>query len=781
MMHEAQPEPGAAALRDRLSKLSEASLRINESLDLDTVLLQVVDGARALTGSRDGVITTLDESGRPLDFVTSGLTEEERRGLEGFLPEGLLVYQYLSALEKPLRVRDYPTHIGSLGLPEFCSVPIGPFLVAPVRHMGKNVGTIALAKEDADREFTPEDEETLVMFASQAALVIANARTHLDEQRARNDLETLVSTVPVGVMVFDAKTGAVTSVNREARRIVSELHEPGSPAEELLKVITVRRADGREVALSEISLAQALSAGETVQAERIIMQVPGGASVAALMNATPIRSEEGEVETYVVTLQDMKPLEELERLRAEFLGMVGHELRTPLTSIRGSVDILLESFPDLDPAETVQLHRLVRDQAENMRELIANLLDVARVETGTLSIAPEPVEVVALVDRARNAFLSAGGRDNLLIDLTPDMPWVMADRRRVVQVLVNLLSNADRYSHDPSPIRLTAVRDRLHVAFSVTDEGRGVSAEDLPKLFLKFSQVGAGEPGGGLAGSGMGLAVCKGIVEAHGGRIWAESDGPGLGTKFTFTIPAAEESLSAMGSHTGQSRQREGGTERVLVVDDDPQILRYVRDELSKAGYAPIVTADPHEALRIMEAGQPHLVLLDLVIPGADGIELMQSILDIRDVPVVFLSAYGQGDVVALAFEMGADDYVTKPFSPTELVARVRASLRRRAAPRQGGPREPYVADDLTVNYAERRVSVGDRPMSLTNTEYRLLVELSVSAGTVLAHEELLELVWGLRNSGDVRLVRGVVKRLRGKLADSADNPRYIFTEVGVG
>ena len=286
-----------AELWDRLSRLSQASLRINESLDFDTVLQGVLDSACSLTGARYGVITLLDESGQVQDFVTSGLTAEERRRFTD-LPEGMMFFQYLSNIQEPLRLRDFHSHIRSLGLPEFqppmaVSTPL-PFLAAPIRHLGESVGAFYVGEKEV--EFTTEDEETLVMFASQAALVIANARRHRDEQRARADMETLVNTTPVGVLVFDAKTGGVTSVNREARRIVSGLHMPGGSAEQLLDMLTFRRADGREISLEEFPLAQALSTGETVRAEEIVIKVPGGGSVTTLVNATPIRSEEAEAE-----------------------------------------------------------------------------------------------------------------------------------------------------------------------------------------------------------------------------------------------------------------------------------------------------------------------------------------------------------------------------------------------------------------------------------------------------------------------------------------------------
>ena len=492
-------------------------------------------------------------------------------------------------------------------------------------------------------------------------------------------------------------------LNREGRRLVDGLTNPGQTAEQLLDVLTIRRADGREISLREFPLAEALSTGETVRAEEIVIGVPDGRSVSVLLNATAIRSEEGQVESVVVTLQDMTALEELDRLRAEFLGMVSHELWAPLTSIKGSAATVLGSTADLDPAVVRQFFRIIDEQADHMHDLVADLLDVAHIETGTLPVTPEPAEVAVLVDRARSTFTSAGGRNNLAIDIPPDLPLVMADRRRIVQVVGNLLSNAAKHSSESSVITVTAVREDVHVAVSVADEGRGIPSERLPYLFRKFTRSDGDDLGSGVAGSGLGLAICKGIVEAHGGRIWAESEGPGMGARFTFTIPTVEEAGSGTAVSTSAARRAVAGAGervRVLAVDDDPQALRYVHDALASAGYTPVVTGDPAEALRLVAEEKPDLVLLDLMLPGTDGIELMKDILRAGDVPVIFLSAYGRDELIARTFDMGAVDYVVKPFSPTELAARIRAALRKRAA---SEPSEPYVLGDLTIDYAERR------------------------------------------------------------------------------
>ena len=530
-----------AALRDRLAQLSAASLRINESLDFDTVLQEVLDSARALTGACYGIITTLDEAGQAEDIVTSGLTPEEREGLWA-IPDGLKIFESLSQIPKALRVRDVGSQIRSLGIPEFRPpVPVKTFLGTPMRHRGVRVGAFYLAEKEDGPEFTVEDEETLVMFASQAALVLSNARQYREERKARADLEALVDTSPVGVVVLDAEAGRPVSFNREAKRILRALKIPNAPVEHLLEVTTVGRADGRQIPLSELPLERALEDGETVRAEEMVFKVPDGRSVTALVNATPIRSPKGGIESFVVTLQDMTALEELERLRAEFLGMVSHELRTRLTSIRGSATTMLEDVSAFAPAEVRQFLRIIVEQSDRMRGLINDLLDVAHIETGSLSVDPEPADVSSLVDEARRTFLSAGGRESLHINVPPDLPRVMADGRRIVQVLGNLLSNAARHAQDSSPIRVTAVRKDIHVAFSIADEGKGIKAEDLSQLFRKHARLRGGERERDLAGVGLGLAISKGIVEAHGGRIWAESEGPGLGACFTFTIPVADE------------------------------------------------------------------------------------------------------------------------------------------------------------------------------------------------------------------------------------------------
>ena len=766
-----ESKPTAAeheALRARVSALSAASLRISASLDLETVLNEVVDSARALTGARFGAIATIDETGAPQDFVTSGFTEEEHRRLAEW-PDGPRLFEHFRDLPGPVRIADVPAYVQELGFPTD-RLPSKTFQGTPMRHRGVHVGNFYLVEKEGGKAFTDQDEEILVLFASQAATAIANARAYRAERRARADLEALIETSPVGVVVLDGRTGHPVSLNREARRIVETLRMPGHTAEDLLGILTCRFADGREIALDRLPLASALSRAETVRAEEIVLTTPDGRSVTTLVNATPIDAEDGTLASVVVTMQDLAPLQELERTRAQFLGMVSHELRVPLTSIKGSSAAALGAARPVAPAETREFFRIIDDQADRMIGLIADLLDAGRIETGTLSVSPEPSQIRALVDQARATFVSGGGRHAVRIDLPTDLPPVLAERQRVVQVLNNLLANAARHSPDSAAIRIAAQRDGVHVAVSVSDEGRGIAPERLRHLFRKYPAAGDREDG---LGGGLGLAICKGLVEAHGGRIRAESGGVGLGARFTFTLPVAATAVAVPGRPDRPGAQTEAAP--ILVVDDDPETLRHVRDTLTDAGFAPLVTGDHRQILRILLAEKPRLVLLDLMLPGIDGVELMQTIPELADLPVIFISGYGRDETIARALDAGADDYIVKPFSPTELTARIRAVLRRRSAA------APFTLRHLAIDYDRRQVTVAGRAVVLTATEFELLRVLSEGAGRVLTHETLLRRVWAERAKGNPKIVRAYVKRLRSKLGDDAGRPALIFNERGVG
>jgi PAS domain S-box-containing protein len=501
----------------------------------------------------------------------------------------------------------------------------------------------------------------------------------------------------------------------------------------------------------------------------------------------PIRDESGKIVAIEGIVRDVtervQSMEEMERLRSDFLGMVTHELKTPLAAIKGSAATALGSSRPLDHEEARELFQIIDEQADRMRDLADNLLDMSRIEAGSLSVKPEPLDLSSVIEEAQSIFVRSGRPQPIEVSMPDAMPAVNADRRRLVQVLTNLLSNAAKFSSAAAPIKISVEHDALLATVRVEDTGQGIPPEKLPLLFQKFSQVH--DPTTARAtGTGLGLAICKGIVEAHGGRIWAESEGTGKGATFSFTLPLAAEAAPAptkAAAPTTTAGVRRSERPRVLAVDDELPVLRYLQHSLDEAGYQCIVTSDPTQVTKFMELEQPDLVLLDLRLPGISGFDLLSRIREFSAAPVIFLTASDSSEDTVRALKMGADDYVTKPFAPSELLARIEAALRRRSLPGMSESRPPFKVKDLEINFAERRVILEGKEISLSATEYKLLYELATHSGLVLTFDQILRRVWGAEYAGETELVRSFIRNLRRKLKDDAKQPRYILTERQIG
>jgi PAS domain S-box-containing protein len=396
----------------------------------------------------------------------------------------------------------------------------------------------------------------------------------------------------------------------------------------------------------------------------------------------------GQDRTAVILLvRDVTVEKEVDRMKTEFISTVSHELRTPLTSVLGFAKIIRRKFLELVvpslPPEDARVARgagqirenldIIVAEGERLTELVDDVLDIAKMESGRCEWDMEPVSLAAVADHAVKAATPLAARKGLALtaEVASDLPAVMADRDRLVQVLLNLIGNAVKFTAS-GWVRLSAAAVGGEVRISVADSGPGIAAKDLETIFEKFKQAGdtlTEKP----KGTGLGLPICRQIVERHGGRIWAESV-PGQGSVFRFTLPALAGPAAVAACPTVAAPRTGGDESRVLVVDDDDAVRRYLETVLTEGGYEVATAHGGAEALKLAAAWKPGCITMDLRMPGIDGREAIRRLRAdpaTRDIPVMVLTVASNRERAA----SGADAVLGKPVDEEALLAAVRNLL----------------------------------------------------------------------------------------------------------
>ena len=781
------------ALKKRLAEFSEACASIADHLETKSILQEIVNNVCTLTGARYGLLLALDLKGNGGRVFCSGFSAEQREKLEE-LPHHSGVFDYLYESGKPVRHRNIANVPGFPDLPDG-HPPAGTFLGIPFYRRTEYFGCLYLAEKEGNQEFSEEDEKFAAIFAAQAVVVISSDLKNEEDRRSKADLEGLLDISPVGVIVFDAQTAELVYVNQEFGRIMRQMNFPREEIEGDYNFLSFRRADGRELSFEDLPMTRVLQSGETVRAEEIICYLPNGRSMTALVNAAPVFSDSGEIVSVLVVMQDMTPREEEDRRRAEFLGLVSEELRTPLSTIKGSATALRSIVEPVTGTEPLQLLRIIDQQADLMRSQVNSLIELTEIETGTLSVVAVPLETSTLIEDCCRGYLREyAGANPIELDIPDGLPKVTADRGRIEQVIQNFLRQAVRHSNEASPIKVSAYVLDVYVAISVSTEGSPgrpaanpppFNPMEVPQLFSRMSRSFSESYRIASRGEGLSIAFCRGIVEAHGGRMKVDANEQAGRLSLTFTLPIAEEqeesaSVENIGT-SGEIPAPSAAYYRILLWVEDPWLLSAVRGFLVSAGYTaiPAGTLEGIEQLVISE--RLDLLLLDISSRQEECFQIIKRTWNSLGIPIIAICDQDSEELVVRAFDMGADGYVVKPFSPSEVVARIKASLRRRAGAREIAGGRIFRSGELEFNIERRTLTVAEQQVQLTATEYNLLTELANSAGRVLTQDELLQRVWGPEYAGEPQLLRSYVKSLRQKLGDNARRPKYIFTEHGVG
>jgi signal transduction histidine kinase/ActR/RegA family two-component response regulator len=383
---------------------------------------------------------------------------------------------------------------------------------------------------------------------------------------------------------------------------------------------------------------------------------------------------------------DRAAAERANHAKDEFISTVSHELRTPLNNIRLWTRILSKgNLPDRDLAKAVEI---IDRAAVAQQQLIDDLLDVSRMESGKLRLAVRPVGLLDAINGAVAAIAPMLESRVLQLEqsLSDEIGVVCADPERIQQVVWNLLANAIKFTPDGGNIRITARRDANDVEIRVADTGAGISGEFLPRVFERFHQD-EGVTTRTHGGLGLGLAIAKQLVELHGGRISAASDGKGRGATFTVSLPLprlADIEGEPAEAALDQAGMLEGVT--ILLVEDDPATREAMQRLLERAGAevrAAINAADAREAYL---ANTPDLIVCDIGLPSEDGLSLIRWLRRVehdwnrRRVPALAVTAFARADDEKAALAAGFDKHVPKPVNEATLVASINEGLKTHAA-----------------------------------------------------------------------------------------------------
>ncbi len=413
-----------------------------------------------------------------------------------------------------------------------------------------------------------------------------------------------------------------------------------------------------------------------------------------LGRALPMRDAQGLIVRWVGTCTDIheqklaqQGLQYADRLKDEFLAMLAHELRNPLAPIATAADLL--SRGALDEAGVWQLSEVISRQARHMTRLIDDLLDVSRVTRGQVTLDRQPVDLKTIATEALEQIrpLLEAKAHHLDIQLSPERTQVMGDRLRLVQVLVNVLGNAIRYTPNGGRIDLRMLADDGHLTLRVRDNGIGMSSELLDVAFELFTQ-GERSSDRSQGGLGIGLALVRSLVQLHGGTVKVQSEGMGMGSEVTVVLPRLPHEVEQRRVEADDAAGGPAGNAlRILVVDDNADAARLLGMFLELLGHEVFVQFHPADAIECARQVLPHLCLLDIGLPDMDGYTLARQLRLIPGMQTVVMAAvtgYSQPRDKQAAFAAGFNFHFAKPIDSAQLeawLAQVAEQARRRDQP----------------------------------------------------------------------------------------------------
>jgi PAS domain S-box-containing protein len=502
--------------RDYLLEIIRA---LTEQLDLEIVLERILRAALDLLTGRAGLIALYEEDGQLHLRTRAGFGAAQAAAVE----------QLLRDQGEPgdnIRLRLLLRNVAkTLGLSWREAVAL------PLKAGRESVGLIFIFRE-FEADFTHDDLALLQSFADQAAIATHNARLYRQVIIEKRRSDAILDSTADGMLIMDA-AHRVQRLNRALSRMTgwSANEAIGRTHDEIVR--WARREVGPALAEAEAG-GWPLSSSAPLYVEGDLLRRDSG-KIAVGITYAPLIDRERRLVNIIASVRDITKFREAEELKSTFISVISHELKTPVSLIKGYAGTLRREDARWDPATVQDSLAVIEEESDRLAELIENLLDASRLQAGAFKLNMLEVPLDTVAARLAGRFQVQSPQHKFKLDFPPDFPAVMADEDRIVQVLSNLISNAIKYSPSGGTITISGRVGKDSVVVAVADEGPGLPAEELSRVFDRFYR--ADTPATKRAqGAGLGLYLAKAVVEAHGGRIWVESQ-PGQGAKFLFSLP----------------------------------------------------------------------------------------------------------------------------------------------------------------------------------------------------------------------------------------------------
>jgi PAS domain S-box-containing protein len=509
--------------REYLLQISRA---MTSRLDLPSLLRLILTSASEMVRAEAGVIALRREQSPDLAVHAS-------HGI----PAALL------PRFTPL-LADFPLHAEQYALPDLQArlnlvarairLPLQQVVALPLIFGERLLGVIYLFRSGGVA-FSANDESVLATFADQAAIAVRNAQLYQQVSAEKRQLDAIIENSADGVMILDPEL-RIQVFNRALSLMT------GWPADAALgrpcyQVLALEAVTGENLCGADAHDG-IFPEGQPLIAEGTLAR-PGGSRIAVSITYSPLYDEENRLVSIIANVVDITRFREAEEMKSTFVSVVSHELKTPVALIKGYASTLAREDAAWDIATLREGLQIIGEESDRLNALINNLLDASRIQAGGFKLEQGDVALPKLAASVVESFRIQTDRHHFVLDFPPAFPCVSADEERLRQVLNNLVGNAVKYAPQGGEIRLGGWADRAQATVYVADQGIGIPQAEQGKLFQRFYRVDSSLRRS-TQGAGLGLFLCRSIIEAHGGRIWLRSE-PGKGTTVFFTLPTGEE------------------------------------------------------------------------------------------------------------------------------------------------------------------------------------------------------------------------------------------------